>query len=204
MIDKNDPEIQKYVEEELQKQKEQIAERMIWRYIDVPYFGPTYREIEYYIGLSLEIIDKIADKCRWKRNYRDGYKEGALLTDVRYVRHMLKNQEQDAALEYMEDSLADPSGLKAWRKNPNKYAVLEVVSHDVETEDIMKALQFTEDELQALYPTDEELDTYHPIFKEEGPSEKEMEEAYQKMQYKIISLNGAAALMRQPPKFQMR
>ena len=181
MIDKNDPEIQKYVEEELQKQKEQIAERMIWRYIDVPYFGPTYREIEYYIGLSREIIDKIADKCRWKRNYRDGYKEGALLTDVRYVRHMLKNQEQDAALEYMEDSLADPSGLKAWRKNPNKYAVLELVSHGVETEDIMKALQFTEDELQALYPADEELDTYHPIFKEEEPSEKEMEEAYQKM-----------------------
>lgn len=55
------------------------------------------------------------------------------------------------------------------------------MSHDVETEDIMKALQFTEDELQALYPTDEELDTYHPIFKEERPSEKEMEEAYQKM-----------------------
>lgn len=46
------------------------------------------------------------------------------------------------------------------------------MSHDVETEDIMKALQFTEDELQALYRTDEELDTYHPIFKEE---------AYQKM-----------------------
>ena len=33
MIDKTDPEIQKYVQEELQKQKEQIAERMIWRSI---------------------------------------------------------------------------------------------------------------------------------------------------------------------------
>ena len=29
MIDKKNPEIQKYVQEELQKQKEQIAERMI-------------------------------------------------------------------------------------------------------------------------------------------------------------------------------
>ena len=182
MIDKTDPEIQKYVQEELQKQKEQIAERMIWRNIDVPYFGQTYYEnVAYYIGLSREIIDKITDKCRWKRNYQDGYKEGALLVNVRYVQHMLKKQEQDTSLEHMGNGLVDPSGLKAWRKNPDKYAVLELVSHGVKTEDIMKALQFTEDELQALYPTDEELKAYHPIFKEEGPSEKETEEAYQKM-----------------------
>ena len=31
MIDKNDPEIQAYLKEELQKQKEQIAERILWR-----------------------------------------------------------------------------------------------------------------------------------------------------------------------------
>ncbi len=182
MIDKTDPEIQKYVQEELQKQKEQIAERMIWRNIDVPYFGSAYYEnVEYYIGLSREIIDKIADKCRWKRNYQDGYKEGALLVNVRYVWYMLKKQEQDTSLEHMENGLVDPSGLKAWRKNPDKYAVLELVSQGVETKDIVKTLKLTEDELQALYPTDEELDAYHPIFKEEGPSEKEMEEAYQKM-----------------------
>lgn len=181
-MDKTDPEIQKYVQEELQKQKDQIAERMIWRNIDVPYFGQTYYEnVAYYIGLSREIIDKIADKCRWKRNYQDGYKEGALLVNVRYVQHMLKKQEQDTSLEHMGNGLVDPSGLKAWRKNPDKYAVLELVSHGVGTEDIVKTLKLTEDELQALYPTDEELKAYHPIFKEEGPSEKETEEAYQKM-----------------------
>ena len=31
MIDKNDPEIQVYLKEELQKQKEQITERILWR-----------------------------------------------------------------------------------------------------------------------------------------------------------------------------
>ena len=31
MIDKNDPEIQVYLQEELQKQNEQIAERILWR-----------------------------------------------------------------------------------------------------------------------------------------------------------------------------
>lgn len=31
MINKNDPEIQIYLEEELQKQREQILERIIWR-----------------------------------------------------------------------------------------------------------------------------------------------------------------------------
>lgn len=61
MIDKTDPEIQKYVQEELQKQKEQIAERMIWRSINVPYFGSTYYEnVVYYVGLSRETINKIA------------------------------------------------------------------------------------------------------------------------------------------------
>ena len=139
MIDKTDPEIQKYVQEELQKQKEQIAERMIWININVPYFRSTYYEnVAYYIGLSRETIDKIADKCRWKRNYHDGYKERALLVNVRYVRHMLKKQEQDTSLEHMEDGLVDPSGLKVWRKNPDKYAVLELVSQGVETKDIMK------------------------------------------------------------------
>ena len=48
MIDKKNPEIQKYVQEELQKQKEQIAERMIQRNIDVPYFGPTDEELKAY------------------------------------------------------------------------------------------------------------------------------------------------------------
>lgn len=84
-------------------------------------------------------------------------------------------------MEHMLDGLVDPSGLKAWENNPDKYAVLELVSHGVETKDIIKTLKFTEDELDALYPADEELDAYHPIFREEGPSEKEMEEAYQKM-----------------------
>lgn len=181
MIDKTDPEIQKYVEEELQKQKEQIAERMIWECMEVPYFGLSYRNIEYYTGLSQKKIDKIVDKCRWKRNYQDGYKEGGLLIDVRCVWRMLKKQKQDASLEHILDGLVDPSGLKAWKKNPDKYAVLELVSQGVEIRDIIKTLKFTEDEIDTLYPTDEELDVYHPIFKEEGPSEKEMEAAYQKM-----------------------
>ena len=94
-----------------------------------------------------------------------------MLVDVRYVWHTLKKQEQNASLEHMTEGRVDQSGLKAWRKNPDKYAVLELVSQGVETKDIIKTLKFTEDE----------LDAYHPIFREEGPSEKEMEEAYQKM-----------------------
>ena len=129
MIDKTDPEIQKYVQEELQKQKEQIAERMIWRNINVPYFGSAYYEnVVYYVSdLSRETIDKIAEQERRRnRNYQDGYKEGALLVDVRYVWHTLKKQEQNASLEHITEGRVDQSGLKAWRKNPDKYAVLEL------------------------------------------------------------------------------
>ena len=57
MIDKTDPEIQKYVEEELQKQKEQIAERMIWRNINVPYFhAQKYKAIFFVINNNLSDI----------------------------------------------------------------------------------------------------------------------------------------------------
>ena len=72
------------------------------------------------------------------------------------------------------NGLVDPSGLKAWRKNPDKYAVLELVSHGVGTEDIVKTCKLTEDELQVLYPADEELDTYHPIFKEEDVYKRQL------------------------------
>ena len=48
MIDKNDPEIQVYLQEELQKQKEQIAERILWRNAKSLIGGPTYADMEYY------------------------------------------------------------------------------------------------------------------------------------------------------------
>lgn len=40
MIDVNNPEIQKYVEEALQKQREEIAERILWRNAGAPYMEP--------------------------------------------------------------------------------------------------------------------------------------------------------------------
>lgn len=98
---------------------------------------------------------------------------------------MLKTQEQDASWEQMIDGLIDLSGLTAWRENPDKYAVLELVSQGVETKKIMETLKLTEDELDVLYPTDEELDAYHPIFEEKGPSEEQLEEAYQKRLLKV-------------------
>ena len=47
MIDVNNPEIQKYVEEALQKQRKEIAERILWRNAGAPYLGPSMEEIEY-------------------------------------------------------------------------------------------------------------------------------------------------------------
>ena len=41
VIDRNDPEIRAYLKEELQKQKEQIAERILWRNAKSLIGGPT-------------------------------------------------------------------------------------------------------------------------------------------------------------------
>ena len=47
VIDRNDPKIQAYLKEELQKQKEQIAERILCRNAKSLIGGPTYSDIEY-------------------------------------------------------------------------------------------------------------------------------------------------------------
>ena len=75
MIDKNDPEIQAYLKEELQKQKEQITERILWRNAKSLLGGPTYADMEYYTGLSRAEIEEIG--------YGFGTKEFAQLSCVR-------------------------------------------------------------------------------------------------------------------------
>ena len=71
MIDVNNPKIQKYVEEALQKQREEIAERILWRNAGAPYLGPSMEEIEYYTGLSLDQLATIEEKCKWKLQTRE-------------------------------------------------------------------------------------------------------------------------------------
>ena len=90
MIDKNDPEIQAYLKEELQKQKEQIAERILWRNAKALIGGPTYADMEYYTGLSRAEIEEIADKCQWKLTIKEGYAEGSLVGQVESLCNCLK------------------------------------------------------------------------------------------------------------------
>ena len=90
MIDKNDPEIQAYLKEELQKQKEQIAERILWRNAKALIGGPTYADMEYYTGLSRAEIEEIADKCQWKLRIKECYAEGNLIGQVESLCNYLK------------------------------------------------------------------------------------------------------------------
>ena len=75
----------------------------------------------------------------------------------------------------------DSGILKAWRKNPDKYAVMELLSRVLEKWHILEGLHIGEYEFETLYPTDEELNAYHPVFKKEEVSDEELEKAYQKM-----------------------
>ena len=76
MIDKIDPEIQRYLGEEFQKQKEKITERIIWRNLTKPYFiGPTPEDVRYATELSEEEIRKIAEKCCRELGYTSGSKK---------------------------------------------------------------------------------------------------------------------------------
>ena len=196
MIDVNNPEIQKYVEEALQKQREEIAERILWRNAGAPYLWPSMAEIEYYTGLSREQLVKIEVKCKWKLQYREGYREGQLLAGVRIWRNFLDNlnnlNDRDFSDRNIDDSfietiakdcgIIDPkdSDLTTWRENPVKCAVMELVSQGIGDTDIMDELKLTRDQLKKLYPTWKEQVAYHSIFSCELPDDEELEAAYQK------------------------
>lgn len=192
MIDVNNPEIQKYVEEALQKQREEIAERILWRNAGAPYLGPSMAEIEYYTGLSLEQLVKIEEKCKWKLQYREGYRQGQLLAGVSIWRNFLdKVNEGNFSDRNIDDSfietrakdfgIIDPkdSDLTTWRENPVKCAVMELVSQGIGDADIMDELKLTSDQFKKLYPTWKEQIAYHSIFSYELPDEEELEAAYQ-------------------------
>ena len=193
MIDVNSPEIQKYVEEALQKQREEIAERILWRNADAPYLGPSMEEIEYYTGLSLDQLATIEEKCKWKLQYREGYREGWLLAGVSIWRNFLDKLNNgdfsdlnfnDSFIETMakDRGIIDPkdSDLATWRENPVKCAVMELVSQGIGDTDIMDELKLTRDQFKKLYPTWKEQVAYHSIFSCELPDDEKLEAAYQK------------------------
>ena len=191
MIDVNNPEIHKYVEEALQKQREEIAERILWRNAGAPYLGPSIEEIEYYTGLSLDQLAKIEKKCKWKLQYREGYREGRLLAGVRIWRNFLDKLNDGGFSDRNIDDIEtiakdcgiiiDPkdSDLTTWRENPVKCAVMELVSQGIGDTDIMDELKLTSDQFTKLYPTWKEQVAYHSIFSCELPDDEELEAAYQ-------------------------
>lgn len=191
MIDVNNPEIQKYVEEALQKQREEIAERILWRNVGAPYLGPSMEEIEYYTGLSLDQLAKIEEKCKWKLQYGEGYRMGRLLAGVRIWRNFLDKLNDGGFSDRNIDDIEtiakdcgiiiDPkdSDLTTWRENPVKCAVMELVSQGIGDTDIMDELKLTSDQFMKLYPTWKEQVAYHSIFSCELPDDEELEAAYQ-------------------------
>ena len=181
-VDKKNPEIKEYVDEELKKQKERIAERLIWLDMWKSLLTSLSNEdIAYWVDLSEEEIEKIDKKCRWKLRYKVRCEQDRLIEKVERFRQMLKNAASDDAIkEEFVDTHIDPEILKAWRKNPDKYAVMELASRVSLKSDFLDGLHIREDEFLTLYPTDAELHAYHPVFKTEKVSDEELEEAYQK------------------------
>lgn len=181
--DKKDPEIKKYLAEELKNQKERIAERLIWRDFGKSYLASVSNEdIAYCTDLSEEEVEKLDKKCRWKLQYKDHYEKERLVAKAERFRQMLKNAASDDAIKAEFGDTSMNSGiLKAWRKNPDKYAVMELASRVPEKWHILEGLHIGEYEFETLYPTDEELNAYHPVFKKEEVTDEELEEAYHKI-----------------------
>lgn len=179
MIDKNNPDIQKYLQEELQKQAEQITEKILWRNVNSVISSPTYEEMEYYTGLPRKKIDEIAGKCRYKLMIKESCAEGFLLGQVESFCDRLKEENPDFE-EIARTYNLTPECVEKWAQDPNRHAVLELAAQGVEDRFIRRSLHLTRDELTLLFPSNKELREYDPVFQKKEPSDEELEQSIRK------------------------
>ncbi len=176
MIDRNDPEIQAYLKEELQRQAEQITERLLFKYIDSERM-PEIEEIEYFTGVSTDKIKKIENKCAWKVKFKRDYEHGSIIGKVKVYYDLFKEKaidiEKMAAVYHIE-----LSQLEEYVKNPEKYAVFELVSHGITGRDIMKTIGITKGELQRYLLSWYTSNAYKPKLQFSEPKDEDLEEAY--------------------------
>ena len=176
--------------EALERQKEQIAERILWEKVDVPFYDSVCEDVVRYTGLSQEKVEAIAEKCRWKVAYINRCAAAILMESVKECRDFLESVDEKEYLQnesdretYIKDLAkiytTDSSALITWRKDPTKYAVIELSKHGICDTFIMVTLGITREQVEKLKPTYEELEAYQPIFEERRPSEEEAEEKYQ-------------------------
>lgn len=176
--------------EALERQKEQIAERILWEKVDYPFYDYVCEDVVRYTGLSQEKVKEIAEKCRWKVAYINGCAAAILMESVKECRDFLESVDEKEYLQnesdrenYIKDLAkiytTDSSALITWRKDPTKYAVIELSKHGICDTFIMVTLGITREQVEKLKPTYEELEAYQPIFEERRPSEEDAEEKYQ-------------------------
>lgn len=176
--------------EALERQKEQIAERILWEKVDLPFYDYVCEDVVRYTGLSQEKVEEIAEKCRWKVTYINRCGAALLMESVKECRNFLESVDEKEYLQnesdretYIKDLAkiytTDSSALLTWRKDPTKYAVIELSKHGICDTFIMVTLGITREQVEKLKPTYEELEAYQPIFEERRPSEEEAEEKYQ-------------------------
>lgn len=168
--------VEAYVEEKLQEQAVAIADRILMTYPT----GKTVQDIMYITGLPLYLAEAVFDKCAWKYNYKRNYPKGYVMGQVEVVWKMAKNEDVDA--KKLESFLTRMDSAKAeqWKKNPDKVAITELLSHHLNIYEIMDTLSMTEEKVLELMPDCQELQTYQPIFKPVRVTDEEAEKAYQK------------------------
>ena len=94
--------------------------------------------MKYYTSLSRAEIEEIADKCQWKLRIKECYAEGNLIGQVESLCNYLKNKDIDCEI-ISEGYGIDLSCVKEWAKDPDKYAVLELVSQGIDDDYIIES-----------------------------------------------------------------
>ena len=177
-LDLNDLELQDYVNQKLKEQAERVIEKMGEKLQSF-----VLADVEACTVLSREDVEIAVDKGWFKLKYRDKYQASELLTRVGILYRILKSPDlKDCLDSYLESAgiQRDELDLEAWKKEPEKWAILALDSEELSADLIQEELQITKDEYYE-YLTDYVMNRRmcRQIFHVMPPNEETVERAYQ-------------------------
>ncbi len=177
-LDLNDPELKDYVNQKLKEQAERVIEKMGEKLQSF-----VLADVEACTVLSKEDVEIAVDKGWFKLKYRDKYQASELLTRVGILYRILKSPDLKDCLDpYLESAgiQRDELDLNAWKKEPEKWAILALDSEELSAGLIQEELRITNDEYLE-YLTDYVMNRRmcRQIFHVMPPNEETVERAYQ-------------------------
>lgn len=169
-----------YFQRKLLEQREEIAEKILLEYGGLD----DLETLEYITGLPQEKAENIIRYVKEMLGYRDGFSVGVTGANINSFRQFLKKDamNDERYVSALKETFGvDDSVIASWRKNPDKYAVMECLANGFTHDAILKVLRLSAEEIdkwELEYYRMKRAEGYKPIFQLKLLSNEELREQY--------------------------